>query len=127
MITGCQISYILVLLILIVFFGLVRLSLLSLLRCLWLDLWLGLLLGLLLLLLLSLCCTLRDLYLRVHLLDFRQIRVHEIAEQYLRIQSTPRVGEFDVRHPVYRTFFEKGETRPVVVNVRFEKVVGRIG
>lgn len=74
-----------ILLILVIFVWLVRLSFLSLLRWLWLDLRLDLLLGLLPLLLLLLCCALRNLHLRVHLLHFRQIGVHEIAEQDLGI------------------------------------------
>lgn len=64
-----------------------------------------LLILLLLLLLLPLRSGSSQHHVRMHLLDFRQVGVHKIAEQDLRVQRAPRIRKLDVSHPVNRSFF----------------------
>lgn len=82
--------------------------------------WLVRLLLLLLLLLLS---SLRwrswDWHLRVHLLHFRQIWIHEVAEKDLRMKWSTRVGQLDMRHTVYSSLFHNRKPRPWVILVRY--------
>lgn len=83
---------------------------------------------LVLLLLLSLLLGTRgEVHLRVHLLHFGQIAIHEIAQQHLRIERPPRVGQFDMRHAVDGPLFQNREPCPVVVDVGFQLPIRRFG
>jgi len=46
-----------------------------------------------------------NLYLGVHLLHFGEVRVHEVAQQHLRVELAAWVRELNVRHAVYRALF----------------------
>lgn len=58
----------------------------------------------------------------MHLLHLCKVRVHEVAEQDLRVEFSPGIRQFDMSHAVDGTFLKDRESGPVVVDVRLENL-----
>ena len=54
---------------------------------------------------------------RVCLLYFGEVRIHEVAKKNLRVEGSLGVGQFHVRHAVDGSLLDYRESGPVVVNV----------